>query len=259
MRDNPGSRTATIREHFDMRADEYTKRSTWATDGETLDQLLALLPNLGSGRVLDLGSGPGFIGARMREVGLSQPVEIDLSHSMLAAAKGPMRVQADGHQLPFGDNTFAAVLCRQAVHYLSKPVAAYREVRRVLNAGGAFLIAQIVPFEDEADISWWSDVVSKRQPLRCHATTRGDLVQDLEAAGFHVTGITQVLGRSSVRSWAARYEGSHNLMDLFERAPNRVAALRSFVVTDQDISYTIRWVHVTAYVADDVDAPGLEV
>lgn len=42
--------------------------------------------------------------------------------------------------LPFSDGRFEAVLCTVSVEYLVRPIEVFREVRRVLRAGAAFLI-----------------------------------------------------------------------------------------------------------------------
>ncbi len=42
--------------------------------------------------------------------------------------------------LPFGDASFGAALCTVSVQYLTRPVAVFREVRRVLAVGAPFLV-----------------------------------------------------------------------------------------------------------------------
>ena len=49
--------------------------------------------------------------------------------------------------LPFGDESFDAVLCTQAFYYLEDPRAAALELRRVLRPGGAALISVPVVWE----------------------------------------------------------------------------------------------------------------
>ena len=44
-------------------------------------------------------------------------------------------------ELPYGDEMFDAVLCAVSVQYLQKPVAVFKEVRRVLKPGGQFIVS----------------------------------------------------------------------------------------------------------------------
>jgi SAM-dependent methyltransferase len=70
-------------------------------------------------------------------------VSTDLNQPMLdfAATRSDGRItwrQADAQQLPFPDNSIDAVVCQFGVMFFPDKVAAYREVRRVLNSSGRF-------------------------------------------------------------------------------------------------------------------------
>jgi ubiquinone/menaquinone biosynthesis C-methylase UbiE len=105
--------------------------------------LLALQPGE---RVLDIGSGPGFLADEMAaEVGPSGAVcGVDPSESMLAIARRrETRVEyalGDAVALPYEDATFDAAISTQVYEYVPDMPAALAEVRRVLRAGGRLLI-----------------------------------------------------------------------------------------------------------------------
>jgi arsenite methyltransferase len=98
-------------------------------------------------RVLDIGSGPGFLTLEMaEEVGADGLVcGIDPAASMLAIAAdraaGKVEYQEAGaDRIPYDDGTFDAVVATQVFEYVADVPGALVEVRRVLRPGGRVLL-----------------------------------------------------------------------------------------------------------------------
>jgi len=99
-------------------------------------------------RVLDIGSGPGFLACEMAsEVGASGSVTgIDPSQAMLSLAaerEAPAQVTfgpGSATDLPFADGTFDAVTATQVYEYVADMPRALAEARRVLRPGGRLLV-----------------------------------------------------------------------------------------------------------------------
>jgi SAM-dependent methyltransferase len=102
-------------------------------------------------RVLDVGSGPGFLTTEMAlEVGPDGRVHgVDPSESMLALARrrerapdaAPVALQvADALELPFAGGSLDAVVSTQVLEYVDDVPAALEEARRVLRPGGRLLV-----------------------------------------------------------------------------------------------------------------------
>jgi ubiquinone/menaquinone biosynthesis C-methylase UbiE len=85
-------------------------------------------------RLLDVGCGGGAFLRRARESGCAI-AGLDHSRDMvrLARAKTGARIElADATAMPFADGEFTAVSCLVAFFFFAEPVAALREMRRVL-------------------------------------------------------------------------------------------------------------------------------
>lgn len=100
----------------------------------------ALLAQATTGQsVLEIGAGPGFLGAHARR---RRP---DLRWVATDVLPAPWNdVAADGGRMPFRDATFDAVVCLDLVHHLARPRDFFAEAARVLRPGGR--IAAVEPW-----------------------------------------------------------------------------------------------------------------
>jgi SAM-dependent methyltransferase len=120
-------------------------------------------------RVLDIGAGPGFLAAELaaRVAPDGTVIGTDISESMLAIATARLdstdsaaetRFEyADACALPFGDESFDAVVCTQVYEYVQDVAKALSELARVLRPGARALVL---------DTDWDSIVWHSGDPLR---------------------------------------------------------------------------------------------
>ena len=110
-----------------------------------------LLPHLAPGqRVLDVGCGPGTISADLaRRVFPGSVTGIDVSDDVIEAARrdhppaDDLSVEfavGDVYSLDADDASFDVVFAHQVLQHLSDPVAALREMRRVLRSPGLLAV-----------------------------------------------------------------------------------------------------------------------
>jgi SAM-dependent methyltransferase len=99
--------------------------------------------------VLEIAAGTGVV-TRALAAALPDTVAIvatDLNQAMLdqAQAVGTSRAvewrQADAMQLPFGDETFDAVVCQFGAMFFPDKPKGFSEARRVLKSGGVFIFS----------------------------------------------------------------------------------------------------------------------
>ena len=100
-------------------------------------------------RVLDVGSGPGFLAAAIADaVGSGGAVfGVDISEPLLAVARAHCAQRswvefrrADATRLPFSDQDFDAVISTQVLEYVREVDAALAEIHRVLRPKGRVVI-----------------------------------------------------------------------------------------------------------------------
>lgn len=240
--------TDDLQAHFDARAPSYAGGASWVGDPRSLEPLARCVAQGPVSRALEVGVGSGAVPGFLRACSVWPDcyVGLDLSAGMLRAADGWAPVQGDAERLPFRDGSVDLVVVRQAFHYFDHPSEVLGELARVLTAGGRLVVAQITPFDADADVAWWSRAVELRQPLRRHTWTAPALEAAMRASGFEVEPMAPVRGRSSLRSWLARYPlaeaVAQELHRHYLRTPADVRRLRELEVQpDGDVHFAIRW------------------
>ncbi|MEJ5223739.1 MAG: methyltransferase domain-containing protein [Anaerolineales bacterium] len=94
-------------------------------------------------RILDVGCGPGVLLTELGQLTPATAHGLDLNRAALkqAAVQAPAAalVCADAHALPYPDASFDITLCHYVLLWLSHPLSALREMRRVTRPGGHVL------------------------------------------------------------------------------------------------------------------------
>lgn len=124
-------------------ADSYERTAVF--DRYARDLVERARPIGASDRILDLGCGTGIVARVLRERlgGAAHIVGLDVSPPMIEEARSiapeiDFRL-GDAMGLPFADGSFDLVLCQHMLQFVPDPLAALREVRRVLTPGGRLL------------------------------------------------------------------------------------------------------------------------
>ena len=105
------------------------------------------------GKVLDVGTGPGFVAievARLLQGTGCEVVGIDLWSAMLAlAAENAVEEglndmltwrEGDAKAMPFGDCDFDLIVCNDSLHHWDDALPVFDEIARVLKDGGRCII-----------------------------------------------------------------------------------------------------------------------
>lgn len=130
-------------------------------DEKHLEQILNSVPVKQGMKILDLGTGSGYLAfpfaERYREaevVGLDI-VEKALEENRKKAEQNGLCnlkfVCYDGVDFPFGDNTFDIVITRYALHHFPTIKYTFTEISRVLKKNGLFFLSDPAPNDDDTD------------------------------------------------------------------------------------------------------------
>ena len=120
-------------------------------DDQTLS-LLKSLPLLPEPKLLDMGCGTGNVASHLRRLHPQATVcGLDISPKVIARAKELDRTASIDYivsaesDLPFPNAVFDSAVCRFSLHHYPDLAAHFCEVRRILKAGGVYLIVEVLP------------------------------------------------------------------------------------------------------------------
>ena len=149
---------ADTRYQLEGNAPQLYERETVHTLARPLAELMFAHVALQAGnRVLDAACGTGIVTrvAVERFDNLAHMMGVDLNPGMLDVARAPAPItgvpvewrQGDVCALPFPDESFEVVLCQEGLQFIPDPLAALREIRRVLVPRGrlAFTVFSEIP------------------------------------------------------------------------------------------------------------------
>ncbi len=168
-----------------------------------------------SGEVVELGFGTGLnlphLPSTVTRVRAVEPLglAIRLAAARIDAASVPVEVVGlDGESLPLDDASADAVLATWTLCSISDPVAAVREVRRVLKPGGRLHFVEHGRAIDAGVRSWQERLNPIQRRLACGCNLTRDIPSLLAAGGMAVDRLSTYFARGEPRPFGATFEGT---------------------------------------------------
>ncbi len=115
---------------------------------------LIIKAGINSGLVLEVGSGPGYVGLEwLKKTEGTQLKGLDISPDMVKVARRnaneygfEKRVEyviSSADKMPFSDNAFDGVFSTSSLHEWSRPEIVFNEIYRVLKPSGKFCVTDL--------------------------------------------------------------------------------------------------------------------
>ncbi len=182
------SRKSSLEKSYDNVADEYARRTQYELYSkppvrEVVDNFAAAIAE--SGPCCDIGCGPGHLTHYLQQQGVDI-CGLDQSGQMLKQARnlypGIKFHRGDLRQMNFEDHQFASLVAFYSLSHIGPKelTRTLLELRRVLEPGGALLLAFYSGSFSEEVRHWWGQNVE----LTFHCYRTLDMVVELKQTGF---------------------------------------------------------------------------
>jgi ArsR family transcriptional regulator len=180
--------------------------------------LLALVPEHGAGRLLDIGTGTGRV-LELLAPRVSQGIGVDASKAMLALARSRLARAglahcsvrlADMYRLPLAEASFDLAIVQMVLHYAEDPPGVLAEAARVLRPGGRLILIDLARHDR-------SELVS-RLAHRWPGFADAEMRTLLEDAGLAQGMPLPVAGPLAIRVWPATRNADTTTTQLRELA-----------------------------------------
>ena len=224
--------------HFKNRAAKYNHSSNWVEDQALIRRIFELSGAGPDAAVLDLATGTGLIAreffGRVRRV-----TGLDISPEMASHAEGCMDeiVFAPVEEMPFSDNSFDEVVCRQGLQFADLD-RAIPEIHRVLKPGGTVTLCHLTAY-NETDRELTFAIQRLRNPARRNYLMPTDISDALRRQGFSEVTDIEYVTDESVNKWidngAIPGENMEAIRELYRGADN-----------------AFRQIHNLRFIADDI-------
>jgi ubiquinone/menaquinone biosynthesis C-methylase UbiE len=182
--------------------------------------------------LLDVGCGPGALEPELSDLVPGQVIGLDLDSASLHLAKTYAQqcsyLQGDALLLPFKDRVFDVCLCHFVLLWLSNPVQALREMRRVTKSSGwLFILAEPdysgrldYPVELEQLGTWQQQSLIQQGAEPAIGRRLASLIQQIGLIEVH-TGVMggQWTPESTLSNWSSEWEVLENDLASFSIPP----------------------------------------
>ncbi len=241
---------SNIKKHFVNRAKKYESSAHWVKDEGIFKIIKRLAGVRDSDRVLDVACGTGII-ANLFFKQAKQVVGLDITEEMFKQAllRLDCMVNAQSELLPFKDNVFDLVTCRQGLQFMDAAVSV-AQMYRVCKKGGKIILIQLAAFGRQ-DQEHAFKIQMARQPVRENCFLEEDLVSLLKKAGCKEVKSLPFYSQESVHEWidngALPLERQLEIKKLYYQAPASFKKIHQVKFTADDIIDTMKIAIVCGY------------
>lgn len=179
---------------FELRAQSYNKDMKWLEDKKIIDPMIP--SPFGNKTALDICCGNGLLAKELLEVGWDV-IAGDFSQSMLDQINFDVhRQQLDVCNLPFPDNSFDLVVCRQGLQYTDIDLA----IRNIMRVTSNEVRLGHVTINSADDEFFWRDYFCVAAPGRKSVILPNEIPEHAERNGLKIIKQSTVYTSSNMLS-----------------------------------------------------------
>ena len=236
-----------IKNHFSKAAYSFNNRS-WVKSPDVINAICSLfqLKEEGSTKLLDLGAGTGSVSQYIEQLFPNIHIyALDICKEMLQQIHSEQieKIWSDVSNIPMLDECFDIIVSRQCLHYVDDLPTTISESFRVLKKNGVFILAQIIPCDNNSK-EYWAKIAHKRQPLRHNFFSLADWQTIFTNNGFKILKTLTLNHKAKLSDWV-KASGSEEtiaaLYDMVVNAPQEYKASVGLTRVDDDYSMDIHW------------------
>ena len=132
-----------------------------------------------------------------------------LASERIATSAVPVEfVGLDGQSLPLDDDSVDAALSTWTLCSIPNPVAAVREIGRVLRPGGIFRFVEHGRSADPRVLKWQRRLNPVQRRVACGCTLDRDIPSIIEDAGLHVDSLHTYYAKGDPKTFGWTFEGT---------------------------------------------------
>ncbi len=238
--------------HFAARAATYDRSSSWCTDSDLAEVVLATTSPRPTDRVLDVACGTGLV-SRVFRGRTAEVVGVDITEEMAEQARAHVDrlVISPAESMPFEDASFDIVVCRQGVQFMNLPDAV-EEMVRVTRPGGKVVLVHLCAY-GPADRDEYFEILRLRNPVRRHFFLPTDLEDLVRKAGCDAVTTRRYVSVEDVDVWsdngAIEEERREAIREVYRNASPRFRSLHAVRESDGRFTDHMLFVVVTGHKA----------
>jgi ubiquinone/menaquinone biosynthesis C-methylase UbiE len=167
-----------------------------------------------AGDVVEIGFGTGhnlpYLPATVQSLRVVEPagLGVRLAQERIVASAVPVQVVGlDGQDLAIEDASADAVLCTWSLCTIPDPVAAVREMRRVLRPGGRLHFVEHGRAPDVQVRRWQDRLNGVQQRVAGGCNLNRDIPAIVQAGGLTITDLDTFYGKGEPKPYGFLYEG----------------------------------------------------
>lgn len=225
---------------FKNRADTYDKKMKWVKNKAYILPLVT--EPFGTKRALEICAGTGAVSALLKEAGWTVTM-LDSSHEMLQKSEEIDYVVGDMHRIPFQNQSFELVICRQGLQYANLNKV-FEEVFRVSKK--EFRIAHITK-ERGDDTLFWEKYFEIASPGRKHIFLPGELENVAQNNNFKVVD-KKIVTQQDVYCGPLMHLSDleqKKLIKLLLEMDDDFKKIYNIKMVGEEITYSNRWEFIT--------------